>query len=84
MFTLRQASEPAPRYQTTRGARYTVRPLTLLQWFLLTRCDGSVTLADLAQATRRPAEEVSHALNFLRAHGLVHIIAGAARARYTP
>lgn len=84
MFIWKNASEPAPRYQATRGARYTARPLTLLQWFLLTRCDGSVTLADLAEATRRPAEEVSHALNFLRAHGLVRIVAGAARARYTP
>ena len=74
MFILHTASEPKPCYQTTRGALYTARRLTLLQRFLLTRCDGRATLADLARATRLPAEEVTAALDFLRAHGLVRAL----------
>ena len=63
-------------YQATRGAIYTARRLTLLQRFLLERCDGRlVTLADLAKAAHRPADEVSDALNFLRAHALVRLAA---------
>ncbi len=68
MFMLHQL----PRYQTTRGAFLTLRPLTPSQKLLLALCDGrALALADLARATRLPVEEVTAALNFLRAHGLV-------------
>jgi DNA-binding MarR family transcriptional regulator len=71
MFAFKSAAAPAPRYQATRGAIYTARRLTLLQRAILLRCEGSVTLADLAKAIHAPMPEMSEALRFLCAHGLV-------------
>jgi len=58
-------------YQRTPCARYHVRPLSLLQQDIMYRCDGSVTVADLADATKYPHPEVRAVLSFLSAHGLV-------------
>ncbi|HLV97326.1 MAG TPA: hypothetical protein VKT82_01495 [Ktedonobacterales bacterium] len=59
------------RYQRTPCARYHVRPLTLLQQDIMYRCDGRVTVADLADATKYTHPEVRAVLRFLIAHGLV-------------
>jgi hypothetical protein len=59
------------RYQRVPGAKYHVRPLSLLQQEVLYRCDGSVTVADLADATRYTHPEIRAALRFLAAHGLI-------------
>ncbi len=59
------------RYQRTRGAQYHVRPLSLVQQEVMYRCDGTVTAADLADATRCPHPEIRAALAFLSQHGLV-------------
>jgi hypothetical protein len=53
----------------------------LLQWFVLKSCEGLMTLADLVYTTHRPVEEVAAALNFLRVHGLMRVVAGTARPR---
>ncbi|HEU5368207.1 MAG TPA: hypothetical protein VFU69_07070 [Ktedonobacterales bacterium] len=59
------------RYQRVPGAQYHVRPLSLLQQDVLYRCDGNVTVADLADATRYTHPEIRGVLHFLAAHGLV-------------
>ncbi len=59
------------RYQRTPGAQYHVRPLTLLQQEVLYRCNGQVTIADLADATLHKHPEIRAALSFLAQHGLV-------------
>lgn len=59
------------RYQRTPCARYHVRPLTLLQQEVMYRCDGNVTVADLADATKCSHPEVRAILSFLLTHGLV-------------
>jgi hypothetical protein len=60
-----------PRYQHTPCAKYHVRPLSLLQQEVLYRCDGTVTVADLADATRYTHPEIRAVLVFLSQHGLV-------------
>lgn len=59
------------RYQRVPGAKYHVRPLSLLQQELLYRCDGRVTAADLADMTLATHPEIRAALTFLIIHGLV-------------
>ncbi|HEY7350102.1 MAG TPA: hypothetical protein VH599_17420 [Ktedonobacterales bacterium] len=59
------------RYQRTLCARYHVRPLSLFQQDILYRCDGTVTVADLSDATRCPHPEIRDVLSFLSLHGLV-------------
>ena len=59
------------RYQRTPCAKYHVRPLSLLQQDVLYRCDGTVTVADLADATRYTHPEIRAVLVFLSQHGLV-------------
>ena len=59
------------RYQRTPCAKYHVRPLSLLQQEVLYRCDGTVTLADLADATLYSHPEIRAVLCFLLVHGLV-------------
>jgi hypothetical protein len=59
------------RYQRTPCARYHVRPLSLLQQDIMYRCDGRVTVADLADATKYTHPEVRAVLSFFSAHGLV-------------
>lgn len=59
------------RYQRTPLAKYHVRPLSLLQQDILYRCDGTVTVADLSDATLYPHAEIRIVLSFLAAHGLV-------------
>jgi len=63
------------RYQRTPCARYHVRPLTLLQQDIMYRCDGRVTVADLADATKYTHPEIRAVLSFLSAHGLVKTLA---------
>ncbi len=70
MFMLKNAA-PLPRYQTVRGARHTMRPLTSWQKALLALCQTPVTLPELAEATRIPMAELSEALGYLCAHALV-------------
>ncbi len=62
------------RYQRTPGAKYHVRLLSLLQQDVLYRCDGNVTVADLADATKYPHPEIRVVLAFLNQHGLVKIL----------
>jgi hypothetical protein len=62
------------RYQRTPGAQYHARPLSLLQQDVMYRCDGKVTVADLADATLATHPEVRAALVFLSEHGLVKIL----------
>lgn len=62
------------RYQRVPGAQYHVRPLSLLQQDILYRCDGSATVADLADATKYTHPEVRAVLGFLTRHGLVKIL----------
>jgi hypothetical protein len=59
------------RYQRVPGAQYHARPLSLLQQEVLYRCDGSATIADLADATLLKHPEIRDALAFLASHGLV-------------
>jgi hypothetical protein len=59
------------RYQQTPCARYHVRPLSLLQQDVMYRCNGRVTVADLADATMYSRPEIRAVLSFLIAHGLV-------------
>lgn len=59
------------RYQRTSGAQYHARPLSLLQQEVLYRCNGKVTVADLADATLLKHPEIRAALSFLTQHGLV-------------
>jgi len=59
------------RYQHTPFAKYHARPLSLLQQDILYRCDGTVTIADLADATLCTLAEIRAALSFLIQHGLV-------------
>ncbi len=59
------------RYQRTPCAKYHVRPLTLLQQDVLYRCDGTVTVADLADVTKYTHPEMRAVLVFLSQHGLV-------------
>jgi hypothetical protein len=59
------------RYQRTPFAKYHARPLSLLQQDILYRCDGTVTIADLADATRCTHPEIRAVLSFLSVHGLV-------------
>lgn len=59
------------RYQRTPCAKYHVRPLSLLQQDVLYRCDGTVTIADLADATLYTHPEIRDVLTFLSTHGLV-------------
>ncbi|HEY7349507.1 MAG TPA: hypothetical protein VH599_14420 [Ktedonobacterales bacterium] len=59
------------RYQRTPCAKYHVRPLSLLQQHVLYRCDGTVTIADLADATLYTHPEIRSVLCFLVKHGLV-------------
>lgn len=59
------------RYQRLPLAKYHVRPLSLLQQDILYRCDGAVTIADLADATLSPHPEILDVLTFLITHGLV-------------
>lgn len=59
------------RYQRTPCAKYHVRPLSLLQQEVMYRCDGTVTVADLSDATLSPHPEIREVLNFLTVHGLV-------------
>ncbi|HEY7349463.1 MAG TPA: hypothetical protein VH599_14200 [Ktedonobacterales bacterium] len=62
------------RYQRTPGAKYHVRPFSLLQQEILYRCDGKVTVADLADATRCTHREIRAALVFLSQHGCVRTL----------
>ncbi len=62
------------RYQRVPGAQYRVRPLSLVQQEVLYRCDGTVTLADLADATRYTHPEMRAVLAFLAQHGLVKTV----------
>ncbi|HEY7358024.1 MAG TPA: hypothetical protein VH590_16205 [Ktedonobacterales bacterium] len=59
------------RYQRVPGAQYHVRPLSLLQQDILYRCNGKVTIADLADATKYTYPEIRAVLHYLAAHGLV-------------
>ena len=59
------------RYQRTPGAEYHVRPLTLLQQEVLYCCDGTVTVADLADATKYSHPEIRAVVVFLGQHGLI-------------
>ncbi len=59
------------RYQRTPCAKYHVRPLSLLQQDIMYRCDGRVTVADLADATRYTHSEIRAVLAFLGQHGLI-------------
>ena len=59
------------RYQRTPGAKYHVRPLTLLQQEVLYCCDGTVTVADLADATKYTHPEIRAVVVFLGQHGLI-------------
>jgi len=59
------------RYQRTPCAKYHVRPLSLLQQDVLYRCDGTVTVADLADMTRYTHPEIRAVLSFLSQHGLI-------------
>jgi hypothetical protein len=59
------------RYQRTPCAKYHVRPLSLLQQEVLYCCDGTVTVADLADATRYSHPEIRAVLSFLSQHGLI-------------
>ncbi|HEY7349641.1 MAG TPA: hypothetical protein VH599_15100 [Ktedonobacterales bacterium] len=59
------------RYQRTPGAKYHMRPLSLLQQEILYRCDGKATVADLADATLHTHPEIRTVLSFLTRHGLV-------------
>lgn len=59
------------RYQRTPCAKYHVRPLSLLQQEVLYRCDGRVTVADLADMTRSTHPEIRAVLSFLSQHGLI-------------
>ena len=59
------------RYQRTPGAKYHVRPLTLLQQEVLYCCDGTVTVADLADATKYTHPEIRAVVVFLSQHGLI-------------
>ncbi len=59
------------RYQRVPGSQYHARPLSLLQQDILYRCDGFVTIADLADATLLTHPEIRAALSFLARHGLV-------------
>ena len=61
----------ALRYQRVPGAKYHVRPLSLLQQEVLYRCDGRVTVADLSDMTLASHPEIRAALTFLGTHGLV-------------
>ncbi len=62
-------------YQTTRGARFTARPLTPVQHLLLALCDERVImLADLAKAAHLSIEDARQELTFLGVHGLVKIV----------
>ncbi|HEY7346939.1 MAG TPA: hypothetical protein VH599_01375 [Ktedonobacterales bacterium] len=65
------------RYQRTPCARYHVRPLSLLQQEIMYLCDGSVTVADLADATKYSHPEARAVLSFLLAHGLIKTLAPA-------
>jgi hypothetical protein len=58
-------------YQRTPCAKYHVRPLSLLQQEVLYCCDGTVTVADLADATRYTHPEIRAVLSFLSQHGLI-------------
>jgi hypothetical protein len=71
MFMLNQAAAPQPRYQAIPAGRFSMRRLTSWQYALLALCQTPVTLAELAEATRAPASELSEALRFLCAHALV-------------
>ncbi len=62
------------RYRRTPGAQYHVRPLSLVQQELLYRCDGRVTVADLADALKYTHSEIRRILSFLSAHGLVQTL----------
>lgn len=59
------------RYQRVPGAQYHVRPLSLLQQDILYRCNGKVTIADLADATKYTHPEIRGVLHVLATHGLV-------------
>ena len=77
MFMLKHASNPAPRYQTIRGAHYNPRRLTPWQGALLALCQTPATLAELAEVTRLPAPELSGLLNVFCEHALLKPIAPA-------
>jgi len=62
------------RYQRTPGANYHVRPLSLLQQEVLYRCNGAVTVADLADATRYTHPEIRAVVVFLGQHGLIQTL----------
>ncbi len=62
------------RYRRTPGAQYHVPPLSLVQQELLYRCDGRVTVADLADALKYTHSEIRRILSFLSAHGLVQTL----------
>jgi hypothetical protein len=74
MFSLQQAAEPQPRYQTIQGAHSTARRFPW-QKTLLALCQTPRTLAELAEATCLPMPELSILLNEFCAHALVKPVA---------
>jgi hypothetical protein len=71
MFMLKQAAQAQPRYQTIRGARFSLRRLTPWQGALLALCRTPATLAELEEATRIPAPELAGLLDAFCAHALL-------------
>jgi hypothetical protein len=61
----------AVRYICTPGARYHVRPLTLMQHEVLYLCTYSMTLPMICQASWYPPIQVVEVLAYLMQHGLV-------------
>lgn len=73
-----------PRYQAIRGAFYTARPLSDLDKYIISCCDGTVTLADLAKVRRLSIQEITRKVFFLRLHALVRPVAPPAARRGFP
>jgi hypothetical protein len=64
----------AVRYISTPGARYRVRPLTLMQQEVLYLCTYGATLPLICRASWYPPIQVAQILAYLMQHGLVKVL----------
>ena len=72
----------AVRYIATQGARYHVRPLTLMQREVLSLCTYGVSLAFLCQQTCYPPIQVLELLTALMRHVLIRRFAPAEEEQF--
>jgi hypothetical protein len=67
------------RYRSVQGAFHHVRPLTLMQQYVLHLCTYGMAFPVICRESFYPPLQVAQTLDFLMRHGLVKRESGAAK-----